>query len=96
MRYYKIQFYDAKKEVFTLKAKKLSPTSFLGLIEVTDIIHKHESTLLVTPEDDKSRIEFKNVVTTYIPISHIIRIDEIVEDDRPVIKLIKDKDDSTE
>lgn len=95
MNYFKIQFYDAKKEVLTLKAKNVSPTSFLGLIEVSDIIFKEESPLLVTPEDDRTKIEFKNVTTTYIPISHIIRIDEITEEDRqPLIRLVKEKDDN--
>lgn len=93
MRYYKIQFYDAKKEIFTLKAKSVSPTSFLGLIEISEIIHKEESNLLITPDDDKSRIEFKNVLKTYIPIGHIIRIDEIVEEEeKPILRIVKDKD----
>jgi hypothetical protein len=91
MKYYKIQFYDAKKEIFVLKAKSVSPTSFLGLIEISDIIHKEESNLLITPEDDRSKIEFKNVSKTYIPIGHIIRIDEIVEEDeKPILRIVKD------
>lgn len=93
MKYYKIQFYDAKKEIFTLKAKSVSPTSFLGLIEISEILHKEESSLLITPEDDKSRLEFKNVVKTYIPIGHIIRIDEInEEEEKPLLRIVKDRD----
>ncbi|MCA1926980.1 MAG: DUF1820 family protein [Calditerrivibrio sp.] len=97
MKYYKIQFYDSKKEIFTLKAKSASPTSFLGLIEISEIIHKEESSILITPEDDKSRIEFKNVNKTYIPIGSIIRIDEIIEDDKQFLfRLVKDKDEDSE
>lgn len=97
MKYYKIQFYDAKKDIFTLKAKSVSPTSFIGLIEISEIIHKDESSILITPEDDRSRIEFKNVEKTYIPIVNIIRIDEIVEDDKQsLLRLVKDKDANSE
>ncbi|MCX8084801.1 MAG: DUF1820 family protein [Calditerrivibrio sp.] len=92
MKYYKIQFYDAKKEIFTLKAKSVSPTSFLGLIEISEIIYKEESNILITPDDDKTKLEFKNVNKTYIPINLILRIDEIIEDEeKPVLRLVKEK-----
>ncbi len=85
---YKIQFYHHNKEVYTLYAGSVNPSSFFGLVEVSDIMFMGESDILVTPHDDKIRSEFKNVEITYLPINSIIRIDYVhVDKGTPVIKL---------
>lgn len=87
---YKIHFLNDKKETTHLYASQVSPTSFLGLIEVSDIVFIDSSELIVTPEDDKIRKEFQDVVKTYIPISYILRIDEItLKRETPIIRLYK-------
>jgi hypothetical protein len=87
---YKVYFLNDKKEVTHLYASQVSPTSFLGLIEVSDIVFIDSSELIVTPEDDKIRKEFQDVVKTYIPIGYILRIDEItLKRETPVIRLYK-------
>ncbi|TYB32399.1 MAG: DUF1820 family protein [Flexistipes sinusarabici] len=84
---YKLQFYQ-DKEILTLYAGTVNPSSFLGLIEVSDIMFMGESDILVTPNEDKIRNEFKNVENTYLPVNSIVRIDYVnLEKETPVIKL---------
>lgn len=84
---YKVQFYQ-DKEVFTLHAGSVNPSSFLGLIEVSDIMFMGESDILVTPNEDKVKNEFKNVESTYLPVNSIVRIDYMhLDKETPVIKL---------
>ncbi|MEC9492989.1 DUF1820 family protein [Flexistipes sp.] len=84
---YKLQFYQ-DKEILTLYAGTVNPSSFLGLIEVSGIMFMGESDILVTPNEDKIRNEFKNVESTYLPVNSIVRIDYVnLEKETPVIKL---------
>ncbi|AEI14418.1 Domain of unknown function DUF1820 [Flexistipes sinusarabici DSM 4947] len=84
---YKLQFYQ-DKDILTLYAGTVNPPSFLGLIEVSDIMFMGESDILVTPNEDKIRNEFKNVESTYLPVNSIVRIDYVnLEKETPVIRL---------
>jgi len=92
---FKINFLNSDKSQLSIYASKVNPSSFLGLIEVEDIVFMNSSALLVTPEDDKAKIEFKDVERTYIPLNSIIRIDEInVEPQTTVVRLYKDNEDN--
>lgn len=85
---YKIIFMDEDKKVQTLHASYVNPSSFLGLIEVSDIVFIDQSEIIISPEDGKMKELFKNVERTFIPLSHIIRIDEVtVKKETPVIRL---------
>ncbi len=87
---YKIHFLDEGKNKNIVYANKVNPSSFLGLIELSDIVFLDTSEILITPDDDKIRKEFQDVERTFLPINAIIRIDEIVlENETPVIKLYK-------
>lgn len=88
---YKIQFIDEKKESTTIHASNVNPSSFLGLIEVSDIIFMGSSNILIDPDDERVRKEFKDVERTFLPINTILRIDEIkLETETPIIRLYKD------
>jgi len=85
---FKIMFYNSKKELLNIYASHVNTSSFLGLIEVSDIVFMDISEVLVNPEDEKIRKEFKNVERTFIPISCILRIDEVnMVKGTPVIRL---------
>ncbi|MGA1845940.1 DUF1820 family protein [Deferribacter abyssi] len=87
---FKITFLNDKKETLTIHASKVNTSSFLGLIEVSDIVFLDTSEILFTPNDDKIKSEFKDVEKTFIPINYIVRIDEIIlEKETPIIRLYK-------
>jgi len=85
---YKVIFVDEEKKIQTLHASVLNPSSFLGLIEVSDIVFIEQSDIIIAPDDGKLQAKFKNVERSYIPLNSIIRIDEVtVEKETPVIRL---------
>lgn len=95
---YKVIFIDEDKAIQTIHASKLNPSSFLGLVEISDIIFLDQSELIISPDDGKLKSKFKNVERSYIPLNSIVRIDEVnLEQETPVIRLYsetKDEDPS--
>jgi len=89
---YKVIFMDEDKQIQTLHASKLNPSSFLGLVEVSDIVFIDQSELIISPDDGKLKSKFKNVERSFMPLNSIIRIDEIMlEKETPVIRLYEDQ-----
>lgn len=86
-RYYRIQFYDSKKEIMTFFAKKVNPSSFIGLIEVSEILFM-DSEIIINPDDEKVRKEFSGVSSTYLPLNTILRIDEVESSRGKIFKLL--------
>jgi len=85
---YKIIFIDEDKKVQTIHASYLNPSSFLGLIEISDIVFIGQSDIIISPDDGKLKEVFKNVERSYIPLNYIVRIDEItMQKETPVIRL---------
>ncbi|WP_303850432.1 DUF1820 family protein [Seleniivibrio woodruffii] len=85
---YKIIFIDEDKKVQTIHASYLNPSSFLGLIEISDIVFIGQSDIIISPDDGKLKEVFKNVERSYIPLNYIVRIDEVtVKKETPVIRL---------
>lgn len=85
---FRIDFINAEKENLSIYASKVNPSSFLGLIEVADIVFMDTSDIILNPQDDKVKKEFKNVERTFLPLNAIIRIDEVlIEKETPVIRL---------
>lgn len=85
---YKIIFIDEDKKVQTIHASYLNPSSFLGLIEISDIVFIGQSDIIISPDDGKLKEIFKNVERSYIPLNYIVRIDEVtVKKEAPVIRL---------
>ncbi|GAB1534709.1 hypothetical protein ADMFC3_03400 [Geovibrio sp. ADMFC3] len=90
---FRIDFINAAKENLTIHASNVNPSSFLGLIEVTDIVFMDSSEIILNPQDDKIKKEFKNVERTFLPLNSIVRIDEIIlEKETPVIRLYEKQD----
>jgi hypothetical protein len=92
---FKVMFIDEEKKVQTLHASNLNPSSFLGLVEVSDIVFIEQSELIITPDDGKLQEKFKNVEKSYIPLNSIVRIDEVMmEKETPIIRLYKEEDEN--
>ena len=89
-KYYKVQFYDAKREIITFFAKKVNPSSFLGLIEVSDILFM-DSEIIINPDEEKVRLELGGVSRTFLPLNAIVRIDEIDQGRGKLLKLVTNK-----
>ena len=73
---YKIVFHNQGK-IYVMHAKRVSPSSLLGFIEVDGLLFGTGSGLLVDPSEERLKAEFADVKRTYIPMQAVVRIDEV-------------------
>lgn len=90
---FKINFINSEKETLTIHASKVNPSEYLGLIEVSDIVFLDSSDIILNPQDDKIKKEFKNVERTFLPLNSIIRIDEVFFQKETQVVRLYDKQD---
>jgi hypothetical protein len=82
---YKVIFYN-HEEVFEIYATHVFPSEMYGFIEVEQILFGERSQLLVDPSEEKLKNEFNGVNRTFIPMSAIVRIDEVEQCGVPKVK----------
>ena len=73
---YKIVFVQLG-EVYEIFAKSIYQSEMYGFVEVEEYIFDQNSQIVVDPSEEKLKAEFKGVNRSYIPISCILRIDEV-------------------
>jgi hypothetical protein len=64
-------------QVVELYVKSIYQSDLYGFIEVEEYLFGQKSSVVLDPTEDKLRSEFANVKRSYIPMQHIIRIDEV-------------------
>jgi hypothetical protein len=73
---YRVQFLRENK-LWEIYAKKVSHGGLFGFIEVEDLLFGTRSSVVVDPGEERIRLEFDGIKRTYIPLSAIVRIDEV-------------------
>ena len=64
-------------EVFEVYAQQIFQSELWGFIEVEEFVFGERSQLLVDPSEEKLKAEFNGVKRSYIPLTSVIRIDEV-------------------
>ena len=64
-------------EVFEIYARQIFQSELWGFIEVEEFLFGERSQLLVDPSEEKLKNTFDGVKRTYVPLTSIIRIDEV-------------------
>ena len=86
---YKIVFVQLG-EIYEVFAEAVYQSDMYGFIEVEDYMFDQNSQIVVDPSEEKLKSEFKGVKRSYIPISSIMRIDEVDKKGNAKIKPNKD------
>lgn len=73
---YRITFYN-QDTIYEIYAKQVSESEMFGFIVIEEFVFGEHTSLVVDPSEEKLKIEFDQVVRTFIPVSSIIRIDEV-------------------
>ena len=73
---YKIIFVQLG-EIYEIFAKAIYQSEMYGFIEVEEYLFDQNSRIVVDPSEEKLKAEFKGVNRSYIPISCVLRIDEV-------------------
>ncbi|WOG27331.1 DUF1820 family protein [Endozoicomonas sp. 8E] len=69
--------FQNESEVFEVYARQIFQSELWGFIEVEEFAFGERSQLLVDPSEEKLKSTFEGVKRSYIPLSSIIRIDEV-------------------
>ena len=64
-------------EVFEVYARQIFQSELWGFIEVEEFVFGERSQLLVDPSEEKLKSTFESVKRSYIPLTSIVRIDEV-------------------
>jgi hypothetical protein len=64
--------------VYEIYARYISEDSLMGFIEVEELVFNDEKSIVVDTSEEKLKKEFFDVKRTYIPMHHVLRIDEVV------------------
>jgi hypothetical protein len=71
-------------KVYEVYARYLSEESLMGFIEIEEL-------LFTDAEEEKIKSEFQEVKRSYIPIHHVLRIDEVVKKGSAKVKQVEKK-----
>tara|TARA_Y100001935_G_scaffold110591_1_gene91797 strand:+ start:59 stop:391 length:333 start_codon:yes stop_codon:yes gene_type:complete len=81
---YKVVFVQLG-EIYEIYAESIYQSDMYGFIEIEEYIFDQNSQIVVDTSEEKLKNEFKDVQRSYIPISCIMRIDEVDKKGKPKI-----------
>ena len=90
MRVYKVVFLNQGK-VYEVYAKAVHQGELYGFVEIEGLIFGDSGTLVVDPEAERLKNEFKGVSRSMVPIHSMIRIDEVEKEGQSRIREVGDK-----
>ena len=77
-------------EVFEVYARQIFQSELWGFIEVEEFVFGEKSQLLVDPSEEKLKATFDSVKRSYIPLTSIVRIDEVEKEGAPKVVELKE------
>lgn len=73
---YRVSFIN-QGEVFEVYARSVSHGALLGFVEIGEPVFGERGTLVVDPSEERLRTLFEGVRRFFVPVHHVIRIDEV-------------------
>ena len=78
--------FNQNSKIYEIYARSVTDETMVGFVLVEELVFGEEGALVIDPSEEKLRQEFKDVESLYIPLHHIIRIDEVAEEGTPKIR----------
>ena len=73
---YRVVFFN-QGQIYEVYAHNIYQSDLYGFVEVEDYIFGSKSQMVIDPSEDKLRTEFEGVQRSFIPMTAVIRIDEV-------------------
>lgn len=73
---YRVIFYN-QSQVYEVYARAIYQSDMFGFVELEELVFGERSNIVVDPIEEKLKTEFADVKRSYIPVTSIIRIDEV-------------------
>lgn len=77
-------------DVFEVYAQQIFQSELWGFLEVEEFIFGNKSQLLVDPSEEKLKNIFDSVKRSYIPLTSIVRIDEVEKEGSAKVAQLKE------
>ncbi|GLR69102.1 DUF1820 family protein [Agaribacter marinus] len=87
---YRVQFIS-NGERYELYVKELTTSSIFGFVEIGDFVWDKHTELVLDPSHEKLKDEFADVDRTYLPMHHVLRIDQVAKQGSAKITQLSDK-----
>ena len=78
--------FNQNNKIYELYARSVTDETMVGFVLVEELVFGEEGALVIDPSEEKLRQEFKDVESLYIPLQHVLRIDEVAEEGTPKIR----------
>ncbi len=73
-------------QVYEIFAKSVAQGDLFGFVDIIDPVFGSHTELLVDPAEEKLKSEFEGVSCFHVPVSSIIRIDEVKQQGKAKIR----------
>ena len=87
---YRIQFIS-NGERYELYVREVSQGGLFGFVEIGDFVWDTHTSVVLDPSHEKLKDEFADVVSTFIPMHNVLRIDEVKKEGLAKISELSDK-----
>lgn len=74
--YFRVSFHNQGK-VYELYAERIANADLYGFVAIEGLAFSKGPSVVIDPEEERLRTEFKGVRQTLLPMHSIIRIDEV-------------------
>lgn len=86
--------FNQNGQLYEVYARSLTDDTMVGFIQVEELVFTDEEQIIVDPSTEKLRQEFKDVDCVYIPLHHVLRIDEVHKTGAAKVKQLGSSDGS--
>jgi hypothetical protein len=87
---FRVQFIS-NGERYELYVREVSQGGLFGFVEIGDFVWDTHTNLVLDPSHEKLKDEFSDVVSTFVPMHNVLRIDEVKKEGLAKISELSDK-----
>ena len=87
---FRVQFIS-NGERYEVYVREVSQGGLFGFVEIGDFVWDTHTNLVLDPSHEKLKDEFSDVVSTFVPMHNVLRIDEVKKEGLAKISELSDK-----
>lgn len=73
------------EQCYEVYAEKVYPSDMYGFIVIEHMLFGEKSRIVIDPAEEKLKSEFQDVERTFVPMHHVIRVDQVSKQGTPKI-----------
>ena len=73
---YRINYIN-QNQVYELYAERIATDALLGFMSISSILFDLKDAIVIDPVEEQLKTEFKDVEVLHVPITHILKVEEV-------------------